>query len=44
MKEIVKSKYMVGFMIFVIGFTYINSIQLRGMNEIDNKNEIVFNK
>ena len=33
MKEIVKSKVMMGFIIFVLGFTYIDSLNVKKMEE-----------
>ncbi len=39
MKEMLKSKVMVGFIIFVLGFTYIGSIQMNRLNQIEASNQ-----
>ena len=43
MKEMVTSKYMIIFIIFVLVFTYINSMGINLSNNINNR-EIVMNK
>ena len=45
MKEILKSKVMVGFVIFVLGFTYVGSIQMNRLNQLNESNrEILYIK
>ena len=44
MKEIVKSKIMVGFIVFVLGITYIDSVNVKRMESdmaTDTKSQIV---
>lgn len=33
MKEILHSKVMIGFILFVLGFTYVNSTQMQNLEE-----------
>lgn len=33
MKEILHSKVMIGFILFVLGFTYVNSTQMQALEE-----------
>lgn len=35
MREIVKSKIMMGFIIFVLGFTYVDSMNVKRMEQTD---------
>ncbi len=48
MKEMLKSKTIIGFMIFVIGITYVNSVQIRMVEnasvKVENKTLIMNNK
>ena len=39
MKEIVKSKIMIGFVAFILGITYMNGIQTKQMEEKSNTNQ-----
>lgn len=43
MKEMAKSKFMIGFVVFIVGFSYMNSIQMKGMNIEESKTEILLN-
>lgn len=43
MKEILKSKYLILFVLFMLGVTYFNSLGLERLNS-NNKNEIILNK
>lgn len=46
MKEIVKSKFMVGFIVFVLGITYVDSVNVRRMEQVrvsDTENLVVMN-
>lgn len=46
MKEIVKSKFMVGFIVFVLGITYVDSVNVRRMEQVrvsDTENLVVVN-
>lgn len=36
MKELLKSKIMIGFVVFMLGFTYVNAV---GMKDLENKEE-----
>jgi len=42
MKEMLKSKFMIGFVVFVVGFSYINSAQINVLKENNNNQEIVY--
>lgn len=42
MKEIAKSKFMIGFVVFVLGVSYINSTQMNILKENDTTNEIMY--
>lgn len=44
MREIFKSKFMIGFMILVVMFTVVNSNHVQRMNNNINKNEVILNK
>ncbi len=44
MKEMIKSKFMIGFVVFVVGFTYMNSTQMKGMMEDESNVEIMYNE
>lgn len=41
MKEMVKSKFMIGFVVFVVSFSYMNSMQIKGMQVEETNTEIV---
>jgi hypothetical protein len=43
MKEIVKSKFMMGFVVFIIGISYVNSMQMKDMETIQPE-EVVMNE
>lgn len=43
MKEILKSKIMILFILLVVGVTYINSEQIKMENNIQNENLIILN-
>ena len=43
MKEMFKSKVMIGFVLFVLGFTYVGSIQMNRLNqESESNHEILY--
>ncbi len=42
MKEMLHSKVLVGFILFVLGFTYLNSIQINHLKEEKNMDEILY--
>ncbi len=43
MKEMLHSKILVGFVIFVLGFTYVNSIQMNQLGSKDtSQNDLVY--
>lgn len=42
MKEMLKSKFMIGFIVFVVGFSYVNSTQMNVLNEENSVNELVY--
>lgn len=42
MKEMLKSKFMIGFVVFVVGFSYINSTQMNVLKEENTVKEIVY--
>lgn len=43
MKEMLHSKVMIGFVVFVLGFTYANSLQMNRLEEQTNtQNEILY--
>lgn len=42
MKEILKSKFMVGFIVFVVGFSYINSTHMNVLEEDTQGVEIMY--
>ena len=42
MKEMLKSKFMIGFIVFVVGFSYINSAQMNILKENNSNQEIVY--
>lgn len=42
MKEMLRSKVLVGFIVFVLGFTYFSSIQINHFQEQENTNEILY--
>lgn len=42
MKDMLKSKFMIGFVVFVIGFSYINSTQMNVLKENNTNQEIVY--
>lgn len=45
MKEMFKSKYLIMFILFMLGVTYFNSLGIeRFNNNTPNKNEIILNK
>lgn len=46
MKEIVKSKFMVGFIVLVLGITYVDSMNVKRMEQVnvsDTENLVVMN-
>lgn len=46
MKEIIKSKFMVGFIVLVLGITYVDSINVKRMEQVnisDTENLVVMN-
>ena len=42
MKEMLHSKVLVGFIVFVLGFTYLNCTQISHFDEEANSNEILY--
>lgn len=42
MKEMLKSKFMIGFVVFVVGFSYINSTQMNVLKEENTVKEIAY--
>lgn len=43
MKEMFRSKVLVGFIVFVLGFTYVNSVQMSKLNyEEETSNEVLY--
>ena len=48
MKELLRSKAMIGFILFVVGVVSINSVNIKSeikmSNEVNNSNQIVYNK
>ena len=48
MKELLRSKSMIGFILFVVGVVSINSVNIKSevkmSNEVNNSNQIVYNK
>ena len=44
MREIFKSKFMIGFIVLMIMFTIVNSNHVERMNNNINKNEVILNK
>lgn len=44
MREIYKSKFMIGFIVLMAMFTLVNSSHVSRMNKNINKNEVIINK
>ncbi len=44
MREIFKSKFMIGFIVLMVMFTIVNSNHVERMNNNINKNEVILNK
>ena len=47
MKDLLKSKVMMGFVIFILGVVYINSVSIKNevkMNANENNQQLVYNK
>lgn len=44
MKEMLKSKFMIGFVVFVVGFSYVNGAQMNVLQEENKTTEIMYNE
>lgn len=44
MKDMLKSKYLILFIVFMVGVTYFNSVGLEKLNNEQISNEIIMNK